>query len=69
MIHDVEDDPILKVPGQEPSISSKYGLQGLGFLTGPINGLGDLRMRLRRAHGLPNNDDYYDDDDNDDDTM
>ena len=24
MIHDVKDDPILQVPGQEPSMSSKY---------------------------------------------
>ena len=28
MIHDVMDDPILQVPGQEPSTSSKYGLRG-----------------------------------------
>ena len=28
MIYDVKEDPILQVPGQEPSTSSKYGLQG-----------------------------------------
>ena len=35
MIHDVKDDPILQDPSQEPSLSSKYGLQGQGFLTLP----------------------------------
>ena len=33
MIHDVKDDPILQDPSQEPSTSSKYGLQEQGFLT------------------------------------
>ena len=28
----VNDYPILKVPGREPSTYSKYGLQGQGFL-------------------------------------
>ena len=28
MIYDVKDDLILQVPGQEPSMSSKYGLRG-----------------------------------------
>ena len=32
LIHDVKDDPILKVPGQEPPKSSKYGLHGRGVL-------------------------------------
>ena len=32
MIHDVMDDPILHVPGQEPSTSSKYSHQGQGVL-------------------------------------
>ena len=32
MIHDVKNDPISKVSSQEPSTSSKYGLQGLGVL-------------------------------------
>ncbi len=26
--HDVKDDPILQIPDQDPSMSSKYGLQG-----------------------------------------
>ena len=30
MIHDVKEIQILKVPTQEPSTSSKYGLQGRG---------------------------------------
>ncbi len=28
IIHGVEDDPILQVPGQTPSMSSKYALRG-----------------------------------------
>ena len=32
MIHDVKDDPILQVPGQEPLTSSKYRLRGRGVL-------------------------------------
>ena len=32
MIHDVQDDPVLQVAGQEPSTSSKYGHQGQGVL-------------------------------------
>ncbi len=32
MIYDVNDDPILEHPSQEPSTSSKYGLQGWGVL-------------------------------------
>ena len=28
MIHDVKNEPILQVPGQEPSMSSKHGLGG-----------------------------------------
>ena len=31
-IHDVKNDPILQVSSQEPSTSSKYGLQGRGVL-------------------------------------
>ena len=32
MIHAVKDDLILQDPTQEQSMSSKYGLQGLGVL-------------------------------------
>ena len=32
MIHDVRNDPILHVSSQEPSTSTKYGLQGRGVL-------------------------------------
>ena len=32
LFHDASDDPILQVPGQEPSTSSKYWLQGCVFL-------------------------------------
>ena len=32
IINDITDDPILQVPGQEPSMSSKYRLQGQGVL-------------------------------------
>ena len=31
-IHDVKDDPILQVPSQELSTSSKYGIRGRGAL-------------------------------------
>ena len=33
MIHDVKDDPILQDSSQEPSMSSKYDFQDVGFLT------------------------------------
>ena len=32
MIYDIKDDPILQDSSQEPSTSSKYGLQGQGVL-------------------------------------
>ena len=31
-IQDVKDDPILQLSSHEPSMSSKYGLRGLGVL-------------------------------------
>ena len=33
MIHDVKDVPILKETSQEPSMSSKYDFEDVGFLT------------------------------------
>ena len=32
VIHDVKKDPILQIPGWEPSASSTYGHQGQGIL-------------------------------------
>ena len=44
MIHDIKHDPVLQVPGQEPSMSSKYGHQGQG-------GLGTLPTMLELKFG------------------
>ena len=37
MIQHVKNDPILQVPSQEPSTSSKYELQGWGVLDTLLN--------------------------------
>ena len=28
--HDIKGDPVLQIPGQEPSMSSKYAFRGQG---------------------------------------
>ena len=44
MIQHVKDDPILQVSSQEPSMSSKYGLQGWG---GTVGWQADIGVNLK----------------------
>ena len=51
MIHDVKNDTILQVSGQEPSISSKYGLRGQVVLdTLPIKLESLIWHRSKESH-------------------
>lgn len=49
-IHDFKDNPILYVPSQESAMSSRYGLQGRGFLTQFNNARADIWHKSQETY-------------------